>query len=402
MTTSTPGRTPARNAIRTDRTPTALLITAALEAYGSDLQLFQSAVGLRRDGFRVVVVASRRGRLADRLSEEGVELRYLDFPVVTRSQASPRGLAGLLLSGAAAMPRMMKLIKEQHADLVYVNTVTMPWWLAAGRLCRVRTVCHVHEAEIRDRRLFRVAMTAPLSIADLVIVNSRSTETAVVEVVPRLGRRTRLIYNGIEPPRRRPDPYRAPAGLGRSVPARLVVVGRISPRKAPDVAVEATAMLRRQGRDVRLELCGTVAEGKEAYARQLEHRARQAELDGAVTFLGYVAPVWSVLEGADVVVAPSLGESFGNAVVEAQLAGRPVVATAVQGHLETVTDEVNGLLVPCQDPSALATAIARLLDDPGLAERLARRGRQTAMERFSSRRYRSEINSTLRSLIMNG
>src|SRR3954471_22344402 len=106
MSASIPRETAAANGVRTDRVPTALLITAALEAYGSDLQLFQSAIGLQKDGFRVVVVASRKGGLGDRLLDEDVELRYLEFPVVTRSQASPGGLLRLLMTSGGSLPRM--------------------------------------------------------------------------------------------------------------------------------------------------------------------------------------------------------------------------------------------------------------------------------------------------------
>ena len=102
---------------------------------------------------------------------------------------------------------------------------------------------------------------------------------------------------------------------------------------------------------------------------------------------------------ADVVLAPSLGESFGNAVVEGQLARRPVVATAVQGHLETVVDGRTGLLVPCEDAAALADAVARLLDDEDLAVTIANRGHESASKNFSSPRYHQQIRTTVEELI---
>ena len=67
---------------------------------------------------------------------------------------------------------------------------------------------------------------------------------------------------------------------------------------------------------------------------------------GAVTFPGYCKPIWPHLAAADIVVQPSLREPFGNAVVEAQLSSRPVVATSALGHLESIDDEETGLLVP--------------------------------------------------------
>ena len=150
-------------------------------------------------------------------------------------------------------------------------------------------------------------------------------------------------------------------------------------------------MLRSRGHQVTLDLVGTPAPGVEWFQEQLHARAAEPDLAGAVTFSGYVAPVWPSLEQADVILAPSLGESFGNAVVEGQLAGRPVVATALQGHLETVVDEESGLLVQPGDPAALAAAVERLLEDPPWAARLAQQGQQSATANFSVERYRREI-----------
>ena len=98
-------------------------------------------------------------------------------------------------------------------------------------------------------------------------------------------------------------------------------------------------------------------------------------------------------------MAPSLGESFGNAVVEAQLAARPVVATAVQGHLETVRHEETGLLVPPSDAEALADAVERLLLDEELADTLSQRARTVALASFTAERYRERMLQVLGSLV---
>jgi glycosyltransferase involved in cell wall biosynthesis len=172
------------------------------------------------------------------------------------------------------------------------------------------------------------------------------------------------------------DSFRPPA-----LPYRLLVVGTISPRNATDVALETTALLRRTGRHVVLEVCGAPGPGNEDYFSALCDRAERADLAGAVTFSGHRAPIWPVLARADALLAPSLGESFGDAVVEGQLARRPVVVTAVQGHLETVEHGVSGLLVPVRDPAATAAAVVRLMDKPRAARQMAFLGMRRAEQR---------------------
>src|SRR5699024_5942754 len=166
-------------------------------------------------------------------------------------------------------------------------------------------------------------------------------------------------------------------------PARVVVVGRLSPRKGIDVAVEAVGLLGRRGHDVRLEVCGTTFEGYEWFEDELRERITALDLADRVELRGYVRPTWGVLASADVVLVPSRAEPFGNTAVEALLAGRPLVASAVQGLVEIVDDGRTGLLVTPADPVALADGIERLLADPGLAARLAAAGLADARERFS-------------------
>ena len=177
-----------------------------------------------------------------------------------------------------------------------------------------------------------------------------------------------------------------------------MVVGRLSPRKAPHLALEALATLRTRGYDLELEVAGSAFPGYEWYTSQLEERAARPDLAGSVTFAGYCSPIWDNLRRADIMVAPSLREPFGNAVVEAQYSLRPVVATAALGHTESITDGETGLLVPAEDVPAMAAAIARLVDDPELAGSLATRARSEAIRRFSVERYRAEVSGLFNGL----
>ena len=169
------------------------------------------------------------------------------------------------------------------------------------------------------------------------------------------------------------------------------MVGRLSPRKGVDVALDDVGLLRRSGVDASLSVCGSVFPGYEWYEGELRERAAQPDLDGHVELLGYVRPTWPVLEAADAVVVPSRAEPFGNTAVEAMHAARPLVASRVQGLAEVVTDEVTGLLVPADDAEALAEALGSLATDPDLATRLAEQGEREAAERFSVVGYRATM-----------
>ena len=253
---------------------TVLIANPSLDVYGADLQMLESVKGLRDAGWRVVVASPTPGPLAERLTELGAETRVVPYPVLRRADSSVGGLLRLGMSALAAFPRMRRLVRSVAPDVSYVNTVTLPWWLVAGRRRGVPVVCHVHEAEPDVRRAVGTAMASPLLLATEVLVNSRTSLDALCTSLPRLRSRSRLVYNGVPGP----DTDPTPPALAR--PVRIVSIGRLSPRKGPDLALEATALLVAQGYDVHLELCGTVVPGQEEFLEGLERRAEDPTCRG--------------------------------------------------------------------------------------------------------------------------
>jgi len=101
----------------------------------------------------------------------------------------------------------------------------------------------------------------------------------------------------------------------------------------------------------------------------------------------------------DVLALPTYREGFPNVVLEASAAGKPVVATRATGVVDAVLDGVTGILVPVRDAQALATAVARLLEDRELAAQMGRAGRERAEREFSSDRVWGELATLYRELL---
>lgn len=372
-----------------------LVAHPSADVYGSDLQLLESIRAAVVDGWDVTLVLPGDGPLAPLAVEAGAAVRLADFPVLRKSMLSPRGVVALAGGSTTAAVRIARWLRQVGADVLYVNTVTIPVWIAAARLARVPALCHVHEAEEDTHRAVATALTAPLLLAHAVVANSESARRTLGRAFGGLAARTRVVYNGVPGPAGTPNPpVPVPGG-----PLRLALVGRLSPRKGIDVALDAVGELARAGRDVHLRVCGSTFPGYEWYEEELRERAARPDLAGRVELLGYVRPTWPELAGADVVLVPSRVEPFGNTAVESLLAERPVIASRTQGLAEIVRDGETGLLVEPGDPGSLAAAVARLADDPELRARLAAQGRQDALARFGTDRYGRDLVEVLRGLV---
>ncbi|WP_136313208.1 glycosyltransferase family 4 protein [Actinomyces procaprae] len=376
--------------------PLVLVAHPSPDLYGSDWQLVETITGLIESGYRVNVALPSDGPLVAVLREVGARVAVVPFTVLRKALLSPRGLAGLAARAPGELTRLRGLIKACDADALLANTVTIPWWPLAGRAAGIPVLSHVHEAEDTQHLLIRAGLNAPLLAATRIVANSEAARRALLSAQPLLAGRTRVVHNGVADP---PQPLAPLRERGPHTPLRIAMVGRLSPRKGVDVLLEAVALLRGRGVDASLEVAGSIFPGYEWYESELRERAAAPDLAGRVDFLGYVHPTWPVLERADVVVVPSRQEPFGNTAVEAMHAARPLIASGVQGLKEVVDDGVTGLLVPPDDPAALAASLGRLAADPGLAARLAGQAAHEAQSRFSVAGYRAAMNAVIRDLI---
>jgi len=167
----------------------------------------------------------------------------------------------------------------------------------------------------------------------------------------------------------------------------IIQVGRLHPRKGQDLLVEAVARLPvAQRASLRVRLIGPV--GRPRYARALRARIEQLRLPVSLDGPLPEAALRAAYESADLLVMPSRAhraslEGLGIALLEAQHFGCPVIGARTGGIPEALLENHTGLLVPPDDPAALAAALQTLLADPARAAALGAAGPPFARARFS-------------------
>lgn len=192
-----------------------------------------------------------------------------------------------------------------------------------------------------------------------------------------------------------PDPQTAREEFGLPAQGRLIAaIGRPRPVKGFAYLLDAFAQIAVAYPDLYLVFVG---DGPEK--RPLQTAAAQLPCANRVRFLGDQQDIPRLLAGLDMLVLPSLWEGLPNVVLEAMAAGLPVVATAVGGTPELVTHNETGLLVPSQNPEALAQAISQLLDQPEQAAQMGRNGRQRAAAQFTIERMTQQTEALYNRLL---
>jgi glycosyltransferase involved in cell wall biosynthesis len=265
--------------------------------------------------------------------------------------------------------RLARLLERERIEILHTHLIQADLiGFAAARLANtprvVSTKHNVGYYEKRQRWLRPVARQVEERL-DAVVTISNAVAAEYAHA-----RRLEVIHPGVDVERFSPSP--AP------IRGPIVCVGRLVLQKGHRILLEAVARLKEDFSDLRVEFAGAGP-----LLDDLRERVARLDLASHVEFLGVTADVQPVLARAAMVVMPSLWEGFGLAALEAMACGRPVIASDVDGLREFITHERDGLLVPAGDVTALAEAIARLLRDRALAERLAAAGRARVAEAFT-------------------
>lgn len=373
--------------------PTVLVAHPGAELYGSDRMMLESVSAMVEVGWDVVVTLPARGPLAAAVRARGGRVVQVPTPVLRKSALRPRGMASLAADTARSIPAAVSMLRSVRPDAVYVSTVTIPLWIPLVRAMGVPVVAHVHEAEQSAPALVRRALVSPLLLANRVVVNSRFSRDVMAASLPSLGRRSDVLYNGIEGPS---HPMAAREVVDH--PVRLLYVGRLSPRKGIDVAVEALADLVDSGIDARLNLLGAVFEGYEWFERELVQLAERRGVLDLITFLGFQPDVWAHAATADIMLVPSrFDEPFGNTAVEAVLAARPAVVSNTSGLREAVDGYLSAQTVAPGSAAAIADAVRHVVANWTTYRGWAVMDAVVAADRHAPWRYREKVAAAVRS-----
>jgi len=283
------------------------------------------------------------------------------------------------------MSAFRRALAEAQADVILTLAISSYAPYAIG-LARTAPVVMSLEGGgpgfARHPRLMRRA----LNRARRVVAVATSLARSAAALAPGVEARLVVIPNGVDP---------APFASGPvfSHPRRYVLaVARLSREKGIDVLLDAFAALGPAAGEMDLLVAG---DGPERPAL-LAQRAR-LRLDARVHFLGEVdaAGLPALYRGAALLACPSRWEGLPLVCLEAMASGRAVVATAVDGTPDAVVDGETGVLVPPDDPGALARAIESVLRAPGRADRLGAQGASVVRERFAwsgiAERYLAEL-----------
>nr|WP_240898160.1 glycosyltransferase family 4 protein [Agromyces luteolus] len=299
-----------------------------------------------------------------------------------------RDRVGDLVRGRLGLPRrgverfyapLVDAVRRQPPAFVLAhNAPVIPWML---RDSEHRVVLYAHNDLLRTYSRAEARRMLEPAVA-IVCVGDELAERMRAALPPHLAERVHVVRNGIDTERFQPGDHRRVRAPARGEPFRAMFVGRVIPEKGPDVLVRAAGLLA--WGSVEVTVVGSRGFARDAPLSPYEQDLRRlADESGAVVrFEPFVERdrLPDLLRSADALVVPSKwDEPSGLTAGEGLASGLPVVASRIGGLPDVVGDA--GILVPPNDPAALADALRELIDDPTERARRAAASRARAVAR---------------------
>ena len=362
--------------------PRVLLVITKGSWGGATRYVYDLARGLKEKGHAVAVAYGDEGPLEALLHRE--DIRTFRISGLTRNIG--------ILREFRALYDLLRCIRKWNPDIVHVNSSKGGIGACAGRLLGKRVVFTTHGWAFNERRPL-LAKLILKAVYFFILILSHATiavSDAVarpVEQWPFVRKKIHRITLGIDASRRVLSAKEAKEELVARLPQLqkhkekrwLLTIAELHDSKGVDVMLAGLVFLKKRYRDSLHYVI--IGEGEER--RKLESLVTSYEIGDMVSFAGFVPDASRLLSAGEVFALPSRTEALGYVLLEAGLAGVPVVASRVGGVPEVLEHDVSGILVSAESPSALETAIVSLLEDTARGKRYAAALKQRVENNFS-------------------
>jgi glycosyltransferase involved in cell wall biosynthesis len=363
-----------------------------LSAGGAELHLLTLCRHLKRLGVETAVAYLKEGRgsrpLRPDFEAAGIPVFYL-------------GGEGVDL--VRPWLRLRRLLKQEKPNILHTH---LPRADLLGFLTHLSGfsglwVCSVHDIHSKS---WRGRWALPLfgqvwSQANRVIAISEAVKDWLVQNYGLLPERVHVIYYGIGPEQWFPPARDLRSAWGLEGKPLVGSIGRLEPRKGHDILIRAMPSVVQQFPQTTLLIAG---HDPWDYGRVLESLVTQLGMEKHVRFLGFQDDIPSFLHAIDVFAFASRSEGFGQVVIEAMAAGKPVVVSRIAPLTEIVIDGETGFYAEPENPESFAEKILWLLSHREEAQNMGKKGQEVVKKRFSAETMASEILAIYQEVLRRG
>jgi glycosyltransferase involved in cell wall biosynthesis len=379
-----------------------LFISHSADFYGAERSLLDILKHIDKTKFEIYLVCPKQGYLVEQATIIGLKVFIINYERWLLPQPFAWRMLYHIPINIIASFRIAKIIRKIGVELTYTNSAVAISGALASKLCNVRHIWHLHETIGKSRNQFYHILGRSFifvlidKLASKIITNSYKIKAILPQEIQY---KASVVYNGF-------CVKRVDSGKTKNSESRMrtqsadqepiiAIVGNLSERKGQKEGILAMPMILRKFSSAKLLIVGKDSSPDQAYLKLLESLVKQYSLASHIEFVGYQQDVDHIYKKADLLLVPSSDEPFGRIIVEAMLAGVPVIASAVGGIPEIIEPGKNGILLQSREPFAIAQAVIGLLGCDERRRELAAAALGMARQRFNMNSMIEKIENTI-------
>jgi glycosyltransferase involved in cell wall biosynthesis len=350
--------------------------------------MYRIASQLHGERYQFSVIMPGGGPAAEQFRTLGIDVTFVPEATAFHRTVNPLQLLLFISRLVVSTAKVRAYIRKRKIDLVHSTTAQCLVGGCAARLAGIPSIYHVHDLTLASPKIVGNLLSRMITLTGDRILFVSEEALRSFPLPPGERHKAQVLHNGVDIEKYRPglpdaNVY-AEFGLDHERPI-VMAVGALEKRKGQDILIRAAAFVRRSFPDISFLIVGEVHpySKKDGFEAKIKQLVIDLGLTKNIIFTGPRDDIDQLLRVADVVVQPSRIEAAGIVPLEAMACGKPVVGTNIGGIPEEIEHGTTGILVPPNDPAALAEAIIHLLRDENLRKRMGTAGRRRVEQFFT-------------------
>jgi glycosyltransferase involved in cell wall biosynthesis len=339
---------------------------------GQEIRILLEMREHRRQGHKVQLLCAPRTKLAEAAGGMGIE-------VIPHKISAPWDVGSIR--------RIKNLIRDLKIDVLHTHSSVDSWaGGVAGRWAKVPVLVRTRHISVRVRRPW---LNRIYYLPDAIITTGEHIRRELLQTHKIPAERIVSIPTGADAGRFHPGPpdleLKKRLGLPADSPI-ITLVAVLRAQKRHELVIAGAAEVIKVFPQARFLFVGD-GPGRD----RVEQEIKNAQLEAQILMTGYREDIPAILSFTDLGIISSVAEGIPQFLFQIMAMGKPVIATAVGGIPEIVTSGVNGVLIPPEDPAALAKALVQVLGDPGSARRLGEEGRRLVEQEYTVEKMAEKV-----------